>query len=511
MLQEISNRFLISLTYLVFLPGRPLPAWRQRAILIRSGLRSMPPAEYLKKLPEYDAQVRQLNKLFSLMSPFYAARLMAERADFSEIQESLAEDTALIIFVRFVDVRRSFLGAEDPIRNQGDATFPSGYLALVARRNTPPRVVELGDADKIDALIDRVTEEITSGPLQIAGFGEEQAIERLVRHSRELSTLLVDPLWSRIKNASKLIIVPDGKIAGLQCALLTIPHSQKFLIDDHVVSYLEHPADLLYFGPGQQNSGIAYVFADPEYDALPAAVEPESGQRRQLNVRRMFAPLPGALREGRQIRQRLEGMGIRVQLKTKHQATAKELLRLEQPRILHVATHGFYLEDATELLDSLPINFQLNESGVQGLWTTERQADPMLRSGIALAGANRSGQGIVSAYELGGLNLQGTDLVVLSACESGLGMTTTGSGILGLRRSLAISGARSSIISLWTVPDAETADLMDRFYRLYGANNRQVSESLRQAMFEMRKVRRDQKGHAHPYYWGAFIVSGDPD
>ncbi|WP_433307541.1 CHAT domain-containing protein [Actinoplanes sp. CA-030573] len=139
--------------------------------------------------------------------------------------------------------------------------------------------------------------------------------------------------------------------------------------------------------------------------------------------------------------------------------------------------------------------------------------NPLLRSGLALAGANTwlnggtppedAEDGLLTAADVAGLDLQGTELVVLSACQTGLGEIRTGEGVFGLRRAFVLAGARTLVMSLWSIPDEETALLMRMFYRgmLAGAPR---AQALREAQLRLQATRPD------PFYWGAFICQGDP-
>ena len=147
-----------------------------------------------------------------------------------------------------------------------------------------------------------------------------------------------------------------------------------------------------------------------------------------------------------------------------------------------------------------------------------RIENPLLRSGIALAGANkalesgdvRKSDGIVTAEKILGFRLRGTEMVVLSACETGVGEVKTGEGVFGLRRAFTQAGAKSLVMSMWSVPDKETRELMIQFYRniLSGKMNR--CQGLRQAALKQMQIVKERYGYANPFYWGAFVFMGEP-
>ena len=157
---------------------------------------------------------------------------------------------------------------------------------------------------------------------------------------------------------------------------------------------------------------------------------------------------------------------------------------LAAPRILHIASHGFFLPEAS----------------------TDHA--PLLRSGIALAGANLTAtvhrDGILTALEASGLNLWGTRLVTLSACDTGVGEVRNGEGVYGLRRAFVLAGAETLVMSLWPVSDYITRDFMTTFYTSLRAGAGR-GDALQQAKLRMLK----RPGRAHPYYWASFIESGE--
>lgn len=197
----------------------------------------------------------------------------------------------------------------------------------------------------------------------------------------------------------------------------------------------------------------------------------------------------------------------RATLLTGSQATENVIKQLQAPTILHIATHGFFLQDVPQVA---PPDFSRSIlRGTRSATPNSRPTEnPLLRSGLALAGANprKSGNedGILTALEAAGLNLSGTKLVVLSACKTGLGDVTNGQGVYGLRRAFAIAGSESQLMSLWAVNDYSTNTFMVNYYKRL-MNNVGRSDVLRQTQLEMLA----NSTYQHPYYWAAFIPSGN--
>lgn len=214
----------------------------------------------------------------------------------------------------------------------------------------------------------------------------------------------------------------------------------------------------------------------------------------------MFTPLPGTAAEATALQSLLK-LDPRDVL-TGNKATEAALKQLHGPRILHLATHAFFLGDQALAGALRPVGFRSEMPLALG-------ENPLLRSGLALAGANarRSGasdDGILTAAEAAQLDLVGTQLAVLSACDTGVGTVRAGQGVYGLRRALVLAGAQAQLVSLCKVADTATRDLMVGYYRRLLAGEGR-SAALRETQLAMIA----NPARRHPYWWAAFILIGD--
>jgi CHAT domain-containing protein len=261
------------------------------------------------------------------------------------------------------------------------------------------------------------------------------------------------------------------------------------------------------------------IVADPDFDLGRAAGEPgvgpPPGETRLSRALRggtfKFPRLPGTRAEGVRV---AELVGAEPWLGAA--ATEGSLKGCRSPRILHLATHGYFLPDQQPGPGRSA--WPEAESGLPGAEGMARLGEgqlvnPLLRSGLALAGVNtwlhrgvppdEAEDGLLTAEDVTGLDLLDTELVVLSACDTGLGQLHLGEGVLGLRRAFAVAGAKALVMSLWKVPDEETGLLMGFFYRML-----EEGKSRADALWEAQLSVRDE--FPHPRYWAAFILQGDP-
>jgi CHAT domain-containing protein len=330
------------------------------------------------------------------------------------------------------------------------------------------------------------------------------------------------PVRALLADARHVFISPDGLLNLVPFAAL-VDEQGRYLVESYSITYLTSGRDLLrmqYVGESKQPP---LVLGDPLFGEArgrgdapsPPGAQPSLSPDAQAIF---FLRLKGTADEARAVGSILAG----ARVLTQSQATEQAIKRASSPRVLHVATHGFFLPDQAESAGS--------GAAGGGPRVLARAGNPLARSGLALAGANVGGgaggeDGILTALEASALDLWGTKLVVLSACETGVGEVKNGDGVYGLRRALVLAGSESQVMSLWKVSDDVTRDLMVAYYgRLRDGEGR--TEALRRVQLEMlrgkgrvaaggraRGIAGDlpSKGadRSHPYFWAAFIQSGD--
>ncbi|UCG60431.1 MAG: CHAT domain-containing protein [Candidatus Zixiibacteriota bacterium] len=409
-----------------------------------------------------------------------------------------------------VDIEGSSL---DSLDNGSDR-----YLAISADRNGRIAFHDIGPADLIDSLVMSARELIYRTQGQIYSPAAVSAEDRLRQTTSRLYEVVFAPLAEILDNKTEIFISPDGLLNLLPFEILSAPDGS-YLIENYRLSYLSSGRDLLRYRDTPPPEGSMYVVADPDFDSAEpgAVIDPATMLSSvSLDAELHGPPMRGILDCLETDFTRLGHSRTEAESVTKHMRDLGEsevneyydslalediLKRIsEPPRVLHLATHGFFCETEKE--------------------TATIKDNPLLRSGLALAGANRtiSGEadstmtedGILTALEVSGLNLVGTDLAVLSACESGVGEFVNGEGMFGLRRAFQHAGAETIVMSLWSVPDRETSQLMDGFYRRW-LNGKTKRDALRESALEILNQSREKRGCGHPLLWGGFILAGNPN
>jgi CHAT domain-containing protein len=369
------------------------------------------------------------------------------------------------------------------------------YAALVLRASGEPGWFDLGPAAAIEAC---------AADWRLCLRDRSSPVDERVAVAAALYQLLMAPVEAALAGARRLLVAPHGPLALVPFGLLS-DGTGPVLAERYLVSYLTCGREMAPdTTPAPAGSGVV-VFAAPDFEAAVTDAAPRN-ESAAVTQRSGFEALPGTRLEAEEIARVLAN----VTTITGADATIEALEAVRQPAVLHIATHGIFapLEEtaSTRHLDLVPVGsatlmvFRHAQAG---------SANPMFYSGLALAGANRrerAAHGIVTAQEIAAMDLRGTQLVVLSACETGLGLVRHGAEFTGLRRALAIAGAVTQVTSLWKVADDATRALMGHYYRLL-AGGCERAAALQRAQ---QAVRRDpaHPEWEHPFYWGAFVSSG---
>lgn len=343
-------------------------------------------------------------------------------------------------------------------------TDTSFYTALFLKDSVQPHLAVIGLADQIE----------DTSVLR-------QYFRSLEKHSKKknaalISKLLWSPLESYLDSAHEIIIAPDGIYHQLSLASLS-DESGNSLLGKYTIATLASTADILKSSAHDTEKTID-IFADPDYG---------DGE---------LEALPGTLKEAQEIDGSFSEENWKIEKFLGIDATEKNLKSIHHPSILHIATHGKF--------------------SVQKENDPERIENSLLGSVLYFAGANSTlagssadpaNDGILTALEAMDLDLEGTDLVTLSACESGKGIIEPGEGAFGLARAIRTAGAKNILMSLWQVPDKETKELMSNFYKNL-LQHQTKSEALRNAQLSERNIIKKRYGDDIPYFWAGFVLIG---
>jgi CHAT domain-containing protein/Tfp pilus assembly protein PilF len=533
---------------------------------------------YQTKAKELEDAIDNLEGRLSLRS-----RKQNQAVTLSTVQSALPPHSALIEFAYFT-----------PIDPKTEKSEPPRYLAYLLAPQGQPNWVDLGEAAPIDQAIENWRKALRNP--------NRTDVRRLARAVDEIVMQPVrDILGDMAGNPTNLMISPDSSLNLIPFAAL-VDEEDRYLIERYAITYLTSGRDLLRLQTSDPSRGAPLIVANPDFGSFATIAMRGGRKSRKTSAAKKaqpqidqtqfyFYPLPSTEDEALAIKALLP----KASLLEEEEATETALKQAAGPEILHIATHGFFLdyqapspaetyqpqrapytvqiEAAPELetaqervkrlkaqgIDAYIVKGEVQGKGTffrvrAGSFTTQREAwshgadlrergiaddffvtryeapqrelvarlsdlrlskfatqikDPLLRSGLALAGANhgKSGNddGVLTALEAAYLDLSGTKLVVLSACDTAVGEVKNGEGVQGLRRALVLAGSESQVMSLWPVADEATKDLMIPYYKAL-QEGKGRSEGLRQVQLRMMHGRKDRQ---HPFYWAAFIQSGE--
>ncbi|MFC1489385.1 tetratricopeptide repeat protein [Thermodesulfobacteriota bacterium] len=450
--------------------------------------------EYHSKIVSLQWKIEKLESSLAAMNPLMAEEMEQRQATVEKVASILPKGSVLAEFVRIG------LFDWDKCKWSGKKT----YLVFILHPDRRIELVPLGDADKLDEKVQTLMGRISSIP----NLQSDLKIQN--DSAEELYSVLWEPLTGLVGNAVDVIVSPDGILNLVSFSALRGPED-RFLIEDLNITYVTSGRDLLRGKSGFQSESDLFIAANPKFD-MEVQTKPNTGQSHKKGFRSAgftfkFPPLPGTAEEAREIPHLLPGK-IKVVV-TGEDATESAVLNVRRPKTLHLATHGFFLKDQ----EAIPANANLRPSFKSTL--PKGFENPLVRSGLAFAQADNASKaktsidGLLTALEVSGMDLHGTELVTLSACETGVGEVKAGEGVFGLRRAFALSGARNLMMSLWPVNDSITAGQMISFYRFYGKGT-SPAEALRKAQLETIATLRKRFGVAPTSLWAPFILQGTP-
>jgi len=378
---------------------------------------------------------------------------------------------------------------------------PERYLALILSKNGEINVVDLGESKVID------------NEIKNALFSSEESLYDSQIIWDSISNKLINPLLKNIKDSKRLIISPDSEINRVAFSALRSPKEKtKFLNEDFEINLITTGREITKIKSLSKASNTSLVVANPNFNAdlnlndfKKSGLNSFSHNRSNDCSNESWGKLPGTLKEGQIISEIIGANFVQGKL-----ATSNAIKKIKSPKILHIATHSYYCEDnETKKSSENYLNSPKTNNFSESLILQEEI--PLLKSGIVLAGANnfnkdKNDDGYLTALEVTKLNWEGTELVVISGCQSGLGTIQSGEGVYGLKRAISVAGANSSLLSLWKVNDAGTAAFMESFY-LNLKNGDSKSKALAKTQKEFRN--HSIPGYRHPHVWAAFQLSGD--
>jgi CHAT domain-containing protein/tetratricopeptide (TPR) repeat protein len=422
-----------------------------------------------------------------------------------EVRQAIPAGGALVAYARY----------ERPGGPGGDPQ-PS-YLAVVLRPESEvPEVVALGPAAAIDAAVVAWRREVTRDPHDRNALGPgEQGAEQAARAAGErLRRAVWDPVTSAVGSASQVFLVPDGILALVGFGALPAGRDRYLVESGPLFHELTAERDLISKTGGAVRGAGLLALGGPDFEGDPggAASSGAGGSSRPPArplcpefARLTFEPLPGAAVEAREVAALVPPDGGRIVLEGREAGALAFALHATGKRLLHLATHAFVLPERCALTPPDGAAADLAAIPVERV---------LLRSGLALAGANRRGaeddaeDGVITAEQIAALDLSGVEWVVLSACDTGLGEIHAGEGVVGLRHAFERAGARTVIMSLWGADDGAARAFMRALYAARSAGAT-TPEAMRAAALELLRFQRAHGRTTHPYYWGGFVAAGD--
>ncbi|HEV3416799.1 MAG TPA: CHAT domain-containing tetratricopeptide repeat protein, partial [Pirellulales bacterium] len=479
--------------------------------------RATPPAEQAeqrrRRFGQLSEQFESLQKQLAAVSADFRRESEQRKRTPDDLRRALPADTVLVDLLEY--------DRYIPTAEKGQKTrWQRQLTAFVVRPDRPVERIELGPAAPIADAVDRWRKTYSAEP------------------AAELRRLVWTPLEKGLEGAKTALVSPDGAIARFPLAALPGKENGTYLIEDMAIATIAVPRMLPELLAGADDATppkpSLLVVGDVDFDALPG---------RATRIDQLASATASAAREGEPLHwgllpgTRSEILAVADSFDQRfpdapHQSLRKERATkvavcdaMENCRYLHLATHGFFAPSQFRSAMAMATKTDAAETGNRFSVQSVAGYQPDLLSGLVFAGANHppapgEEDGILTALAVEQLDLSHVDLATLSACETGLGATAGGEGLLGLQRAFQTAGARTTVATLWTIPDDATRTLMTDFYENLWGRKLPKLEALRQAQLTMlhEGVKRGLKfagdqppkeDRLPPYYWAAFVLSGD--
>ena len=442
-----------------------------------------------------------------------------EAPEWIEVEEIREKIPPGNVFVSFARLR---VKAYTP-NESNQHLLPARYLAwlMPATGEGDVQLIDLGLASDIDAQISSVRKLVNDPE------SSDTLSETLNQGLQEMAHMIWQPIAQQLPEATKrLILSPDGALWLCPWNALR-SGNERFLIEDYALRYVVSGRELMKT-PNNPSNARPLVFADPTFDLSPDktrnAVEAifrndtfnwdtDRGIVSQTALGKV-TPLPNTRVEAAAIAPSLESItGKKPISYLGPYALETVCKRVKRPRMLALSTHGFFLPDQQVEQDNREALLGDNSRSATVLTVDGKPVEnPLLRCGLLFAGCNQpaagADDGVLTGMEIVGIDLRGTELVVLSACETGLGDIQTGEGVAGLRQAFQLAGAEAVVSTLWNVPDRDSAIIMNDFFENL-ADGQSKADALRTAQLKRIESRRQRYGSAHPFYWAAWTLTGN--
>jgi tetratricopeptide (TPR) repeat protein len=506
------------------------------ATLVFRGVGDTKPEAYRTLLDQAREQKEKAERLLAERSVAFRQDQARTQFGIKEIAASLPQGTVLVAYVRYAS--RALNSSRETKASSGATP---AYAAFVLRAGEQtPEVIQLGTASQIESLLTTWRRAI-SQTAEAIETGADTSKDVYRRVGVSLRQKIWDPLVPALGHANKVFVVPDSALNLVSLASLPVKHSEYLIETGPLINYLSTERDLIPVESGH-GKGILVV-GNPAFDQAHTVVTTSKRERPSVGSSAIllrgsrsacgtfrtlhFPPLPASQKEVEAIATVWKksygrsGVGVDQEPEAEVDSDLIEMTGADASpaafkqyapgrRVLHVATHGFFLEGSCESAG------QLDGGRRKESFLPATVENPLLLSGLAFAGANRrtfgtadETDGILTSEEIAGMNLEGVDWAVLSACNTGVGEIKIGEGVFGLRRAFQVAGAKTVIMSLWPVEDEMTRQWMTTMYREHFLAGNDIGESVRAASLKILGERRAKHLSTHPFYWAPFVAVGD--